>query len=662
MREDDQLPSKGLQWVATPWPWYVRRAKGQQALVGEPTVKADRDQGRGGSEAEDIARGLGGTKSGNGWSCRCPAHDDAEASLSVSVGRDGRTLLNCFAGCEFDDIVRELEHRGLWSKRGNGSDQKRKANGSSAPRGEPVASFPYRDRDGTLLYYIDKYEPKRFLTRPKGVEHHVLYRWPELVAAGPDATLFVCEGEKDADRVRSLGLTATTVAHGNWKGVDVADVAGRDVWVLEDADKAGVKRALAAAQALHDVAKTIRIVRLPGHERTADKDGKDVSDWLDEDHDDAELLDACFAAPEWEPPPADGLVTTAASDLEIRAIEWLWPDRFALGKIGLIAGLPDMGKGQIAAFLAAAVTSKVPLPVNEGTAVQGSVVWFNAEDAQEDTIVPRLVAVGADLKRVHFVTAARADGRERSFSLVTDLPMLRAKVEEIGDVALVIIDPVSAYLGVGKVDSRQATDVRGVLTPLKEMAEDFHISVIGIAHFNKKDDVKSALLRVSDSIAYVAAARSVYAVLDDPDDRSNKLFVKAKNNLARDMMALRYNFSAKTVGHDAKLGKDIVAPFVTWHPEHVIVTANDAMNAADGRSGDAKREAQEFLLDLLTAGPVKADDLFEGAKQEGISKATLRRAKKDLGIRSRKQTGVMDGEWFWALAGTKVKPEGGQGR
>src|SRR5262249_14657702 len=169
------------------------------------------------------------------------------------------------------------------------------------------------------------------------------------------------------------------------------------------------------------------------------------------------------------------------------------------------------------------------------------------------------------------------------------------------DVVLVIIDPVSAYLGVGKVDGRSATDVRGVLTPLKDMAEELHVAVIGIAHFNKKDDVKSALLRVSDSIAYVAAARHVYAVVDDPEDKNSKLFVKAKNNLARDTKALRYGMGVKTVGHDAKLDVDIVAPYIVWHPQYVEITANEAMAAAGGHS--ARREAKEFLLERLEPGP-----------------------------------------------------------
>jgi putative DNA primase/helicase len=184
------------------------------------------------------------------------------------------------------------------------------------------------------------------------------------------------------------------------------------------------------------------------------------------------------------------------------------------------------------------------------------------------------------------------------------------------------------------------------------------IALVGIAHFNKKDDVKSALLRVSDSIAYVAAARHVQAVLDDPENRDSKLFVKAKNNLARDAMALRYGFSTKTVGHDPRLGKDIVAPFIAWDTQHVDVTANDAMRAADSVGSSLKREAREFLTDRLTRGPAKADDLFEEAKQEGISVKTLRRAKKDLGVVSRKQAGVMDGEWFWSLAATAFREEG----
>jgi putative DNA primase/helicase len=140
-------------------------------------------------------------------------------------------------------------------------------------------------------------------------------------------------------------------------------------------------------------------------------------------------------------------------------------------------------------------------------------------------------------------------------------------------------------------------------------------------------------------------------MLADPDDKNSKLFIKAKNNLAPDTKALRYGFGVKTVGRDPKLGVDIDAPYIVWHPQHVEITANEAMAAGNGT---AKREAREFLLERLEAGPVNSDDLVEEAKQEGIAFATLRRAKKDLGIKSRKQRGDVNGAWMWELPPKKT--------
>jgi len=112
-----------------------------------------------------------------------------------------------------------------------------------------------------------------------------------------------------------------------------------------------------------------------------------------------------------------------------------------------------------------------------------------------------------------------------------------------------------------------------------------------------------ALLRVSDSIAYVAAARHVYAVVDD----------------------------------------------LVWHPQHVEITANEAMQAAGGSS--VAQEAKEFLREKLESGPKKAEYLIEEAGQEGIGVRTLKRIKKELGIRSRREGGS-SGTWFWELPTT----------
>jgi putative DNA primase/helicase len=123
------------------------------------------------------------------------------------------------------------------------------------------------------------------------------------------------------------------------------------------------------------------------------------------------------------------------------------------------------------------------------------------------------------------------DRNGRMFNLVSDLDALRRKIVEIGDVRLVLIDPISAYLGVGKVDSFRGTDVRGVLTPLTTLATETKVAVISVMHFNKKVDVTNALLRISDSLAFGAVARHVYGVIDDAENE-RKLFVRAKNNVA----------------------------------------------------------------------------------------------------------------------------------
>jgi CHC2 zinc finger len=273
-----------------------------------------------------------------------------------------------------DDERERLEgsKAGIEPFKPNGKPKPAQTNG--AAKGKIVAIYDYTDHKGEPLYQVCRFEPKGFRQRrPDGKGGWIwsvkdCRRFPYRLAdlqKYPDATVFVCEGEKDADRVASLGYCATTVACGDWTDDCVNALAGRDCVILEDNDEAGRKKAREAAQTLHGQANSVRIVRLPDLPEKGD-----VSDWLDADIGNAgRLVDVCFAAPLWEPDTLeqstdgkDRLVINKASDHEMCGVEWLWPGRFARGKIALIAGLPDMGKGQIAAFIAAAATAEVPLP------------------------------------------------------------------------------------------------------------------------------------------------------------------------------------------------------------------------------------------------------------------------------------------------------------
>jgi putative DNA primase/helicase len=294
------------------------------------------------------------------------------------------------------------------------------------------------------------------------------------------------------------------------------------------------------------------------------------------------------------------------------------------------------------------VTRGSEWPCNEGRAPQGNVVSLSAEDDPRDTVVPRLLAAGADLERIEIVNMARDGSKRRMFSLVTDLALLRQKIVEVGNVKLVLIDPISAYLGVGKVDSFRTTDVRAVLAQLVDLAAEMKVAIIGVLHFNKKLDVTNALLRISDSLAFGAVARHCFAVVDDPEHQ-RKLVVRAKNNLAgSNLGALAFCFGTRKVGTDSKTKEPIKAPHVLWAAHHVNVTASEAMQAASsGRDPAARDEAKEFLENLLRSGPVLSQNIEEAAQAEGISRRTLFRAKKDLGIAAIKDPN--DGKWRWEL-------------
>jgi putative DNA primase/helicase len=604
-----------------------------------------------------LARQLGGEVRGQQVMAPGPGHSAQDRSLSVKVdpaAPDG-FIVNSFAD---DDPITCRDH--VREKAGLGSF-KTKSN-SDRPKSRVVATYNYTDESGKILYRVVRHDPKDFRQqRPDGSggwiwslgeTRRVIYRWPELLQY-PDATVFVAEGEKDADRVTSLGHCATTVASGKWTDDCVKALAGRDVIILQDNDPPGEKKALAAARALHSVAKSVRIILLPDL-----KHGGDVSDWLDADPNRAgKLVDLCFSVPEWTPASStavpDEATTTLqsarASTYEMKSIQWLWPARYALGKLGLLVGLPDEGKGQIFADMAARVTQGWDWPCGEGKAPKGNVILLTAEDDINDTIVPRLVAAGADLNSIEIVKMVQDREKERMFSLVTDLGLLFEKIKRVSDVKLVQIDPITAYLGnaKAKIDSFRTTDVRSVLAPVVDFAAELRVAVVGIMHFNKKTDVDNALLRISDSLAFGATARHVYAVVDDAENK-RKLLVKAKNNLAATgNKALAYRFGGREVGKDAETGEAIFAPHVLWEDRHIEVTATEAMQASASKSPAARDEAKKFLADILANGPVIKAEIQDAADANGISERTLFRAKSELGVMAKKDGS--NGTWTWRL-------------
>src|SRR5450759_582030 len=130
---------------------------------------------------------------------------------------------------------------------------------------------------------------------------------------------------------------------------------------------------------------------------------------------------------------------------------------------------------------------------------------LTAEDVLDDEVVPRLLAANADLDRVHILRKIRKDGKELQFLLGEDLDMLERAVADIGEVGLITIDPITAYMG-GKLDSHKTTEVRSQLGPLKDFAERLNIAVSTITHPPKSAGQK-AIDHFIGSQAFIAAGR-----------------------------------------------------------------------------------------------------------------------------------------------------------
>ena len=184
------------------------------------------------------------------------------------------------------------------------------------------------------------------------------------------------------------------------------------------------------------------------------------------------------------PPRVNGadhsrLIYRCAADIIPEPIQWLWPGRIAVGKQTLIAGEPGLGKSQLAIAAVAAITKGGQWPCGEGIAPSGRSIFLCAEDDAADTIVPRLMAVDADLEKIGFITAVKVGtaGGVRSFNLQADLALLKSRIAELGDVQIVVIDPISSYMG--KIDSHKNADVRSVLELVGEMAA--RLRVAGLA-------------------------------------------------------------------------------------------------------------------------------------------------------------------------------------
>ncbi len=330
-------------------------------------------------------------------------------------------------------------------------------------------------------------------------------------------------------------------------------------------------------------------------------------------------------------------VIVTLADVPREDVAWRWRDRLPLGKLTLIEGDPGVGKSQLSLAIATAVTLGHPLPGDGRGFEPRNVLMMSAEDGVGDTLRPRLEDMGADLQRTKILTSVRDDdGRERFPSLVDDMASIE-KALGSGGYGLVIIDPINAYLG--GVDGHADVDVRSALRPLAHLAERWSVSVVCIRHITKSPRDK-AIYRGSGSIAYTAAARSVLLVGRNPNNERESVAICIKHNLAPDSRAIAF---------------EIGDGLFLWRGESDVTAAQLLAPDENEERRDKLTRAIAFLCGALSVGSRRAQEMIGEAKANGITLATLYRAKEKLGVvvERRGEPGRRGaGSWWWTLPAT----------
>ena len=329
--------------------------------------------------------------------------------------------------------------------------------------------------------------------------------------------------------------------------------------------------------------------------------------------------------------PADEPIIYWASTVKPRLVEWLWPGRIPLGKLTTFAGVGGLGKTFVLCDMTARITKGMEWPNASGECAKvGKVLFISGEDDPDDTLVPRMIEMGADLSKVAFLKTEVQD----RFTMA-DLTTLEKALDHMGDgVRFVAIDPPTAYLG--GVNDHNNAELRSLLSPLKSWAARRHIAIVFNTHVNKGSGQKvDAMMRVMGSVAWVNAVRAAHMFARDPEDGTRRLFCGMKNNLGPELKGLAYRL--ETVGDLAK---------VQWLGE-VETTADEAVNKASPRERRDVVAADWLVEKFKEKLEWESRALFDAAKAENISRNAIFEAKNKLMLPKAKKRTLENGDEIW---------------
>ena len=319
----------------------------------------------------------------------------------------------------------------------------------------------------------------------------------------------------------------------------------------------------------------------------------------------------------------------------------------------IMGGAPGCGKTTIALSLAATVTRGGAWPDGSRCTEAGDVVVWSGEDANAVTAA-RLVAAGADMRRVHFIDGISGSEGE-AFDPGRDMPLLESTAEGLPAARLLILDPiVSAVAG----DSHQGAVVRRALQPVVTLGQRLSCAVLGITHFSKGTIGRDPVERVTGSIAFAALARLVLVAAKvkaeaGDDGESRRVLMRAKSNIGPDDGGFAYELER------VEVAPEVEGQRVRWL-EALQGTARELLTDAEaGPEGDDEGgpgDCAEWLRECLSAGPMPMRDVKRAADESGYAWRTVQRAMRRAGADSRRGGFGKPAEWFLKPSRATVAP------
>lgn len=314
-----------------------------------------------------------------------------------------------------------------------------------------------------------------------------------------------------------------------------------------------------------------------------------------------------------------------ASDIKPKEVKWLWYPYIPFGKVTLLQGDPGDGKSKFMLSLAALLSNGDPLPFSDEEKKEPiTIIYQTTEDDAEDTVVPRFNSSSGNGDNLIFI---KEDRKSLSFGD----NRIREAIEKY-NAKLLILDPMSSYIG-EDCSMNNANEIRAEFNHLITVAKETSCAIVIIAHMNKMKDT-NPLYRTNGSIDIAGAVRSILAITRtvNKEAPAERYLVQVKSNLAPTGSAILFEITESGVNFISELEMTAEEAFLSLAPKM-------------GRPNEIELKVQSSIKDLLKDGDVLATDCEAILESKGFKKSTIKKAKRNLGVVSRKSGFV----WYWSL-------------